>query len=133
MLPTYSRTRRIQRRTRIHRHPQRSTRRTRATNITALRATYSPTDRHTVACQRFEGELYQKQLHLLHLPDAVIFFFHLFLTTFNSSFMPPTGSLLLLVDISRLGHVFTGITDAIGATIRTSLLVSWMRGFPLKL
>ena len=40
--------------------------------------------------------------------------------------MPPTGSRLLLVDISRLGLVFTGITDAIGATIRTSLLVRWM-------
>ena len=52
-----SRTLRIQRRTRrIRHHRQRSIRRTRATSTsTAPPATYSPTDTHTAACQRFEG------------------------------------------------------------------------------
>ena len=64
--PTHSRTLRIHRRTRIHHHPRRSTRRTRATSITVVpRVTYSPIDRHTAAYQRFEGERYQKQHHIL--------------------------------------------------------------------
>jgi hypothetical protein len=59
------RTLRIQRRTRIRRHPQRSARRTRATSITAPPASYILTDRHTVACQRFEEEMSQDKFHVL--------------------------------------------------------------------
>jgi len=131
--PTHFRTRRIQRRTRIHVIPDESTRRTRATSITAApRATYSPTDRHTVVCQRFEGELYQKTLHLLRLPMLSIFFLS-FLTTFNFSFMPPTGSRLLLVDISRLGLVFTGLLTREGLRYVRVYSLGGCMGFPLKL
>jgi hypothetical protein len=50
------RTHLIQRHSRIRRHPRRSTRRARATSTIAPPATYSPTDKHTAACQKFEEE-----------------------------------------------------------------------------